>query len=485
MTKGKIIARGKPADLIAEHAGRETAEIYGPPDRLAEARRHGRVAGPSRPARRPGDRGGGVRARGGRSGSGRRRPPRSLARGRVRAAHWGGGGVSESRRSEPTVLEPAAITGVMSREIANFRTFWKATTFSSVLEPIVYLLAFGLGLGATVVSDVDGLDYVEFVGTGMVATAVIFSSALPAMFGMFVKHRFQMTRTTRSSRRRSTSRSWSRRRCCGSGSGPASMDASRCWSRSASASTQRSDMLLVPLFCFVTALGFAAFGITMAAIVGKIDSFSYVTTLVITPLFLVAGTFFPIDELPEGFQVVANVQPALPARRTRPARELRLRVDRPAPLRCPRRVRARHVAGRGAADGAPPDRLMRRTRCAIFAAWTIAGCGGDDDEPAANAESAGASGAEGVAASRHHRRRVHRRAAAGQAGHPAGLRRRQRGLQGGQGRPGLRPPRERGGDRRRAGGAARGSRRGAVWLASAAARSLRRPSTTRTPRATS
>ena len=54
-------------------------------------------------------------------------------------------------------LEPAAITGVMSREVANFRTFWKATTFSSVLEPIVYLLAFGLGLGATVVDRVDGL----------------------------------------------------------------------------------------------------------------------------------------------------------------------------------------------------------------------------------------------------------------------------------------------------------------------------------------
>jgi lipooligosaccharide transport system permease protein len=90
-------------------------------------------------------------------------------------------------------LEPAAITGIMSREVANFRTFWKATTFSSVLEPIVYLLAFGLGLGATVVDRVDGLDYVEFVGTGMVATAVIFSSALPAMFGTFVKERFQRT----------------------------------------------------------------------------------------------------------------------------------------------------------------------------------------------------------------------------------------------------------------------------------------------------
>ena len=76
-------------------------------------------------------------------------------------------------------LEPAAIAGVMSREVANFRTYWKGTTFSSVLEPIVYLLAFGLGLGATLVDEVEGVHYIQFVGTGMVATAVIFSSALP------------------------------------------------------------------------------------------------------------------------------------------------------------------------------------------------------------------------------------------------------------------------------------------------------------------
>ncbi len=38
MHHGKVIARATPAELIAEHAGRQTAEVYGPPDRLAEAR---------------------------------------------------------------------------------------------------------------------------------------------------------------------------------------------------------------------------------------------------------------------------------------------------------------------------------------------------------------------------------------------------------------------------------------------------------------
>jgi len=45
MTKGKIISRGRPAELIAEHAGRQTAEIYAPPERLAELRTEAESAG--------------------------------------------------------------------------------------------------------------------------------------------------------------------------------------------------------------------------------------------------------------------------------------------------------------------------------------------------------------------------------------------------------------------------------------------------------
>jgi lipooligosaccharide transport system permease protein len=205
-------------------------------------------------------------------------------------------------------LEPAAIGGVMSREVANFRTFWKATTFSSVLEPVVYLLAFGLGLGATVVDRVDGLEYVEFVGTGMVATAVIFSSALPAMFGTFVKERFQRTYDAILA---------------------APVDVEELVTAEMLFIGLRSGiygcfpllvsmlfgldpalgMLLVPFFCFFTALGFAAFGIAVAASVSKIDQFNYVTTLFITPLFLVAGTFFPIDQLPQAVQIASQFNP--------------------------------------------------------------------------------------------------------------------------------------------------------------------------------
>ena len=54
MANGKIIARGRPAELITEHAGRETAEVYAPPARLAEVRAaaeaQGLGCGPAGPA---------------------------------------------------------------------------------------------------------------------------------------------------------------------------------------------------------------------------------------------------------------------------------------------------------------------------------------------------------------------------------------------------------------------------------------------------
>ncbi len=205
-------------------------------------------------------------------------------------------------------LEPAAIAGVMSREVANFGTYWKGTTFSSLLEPIVYLLAFGLGLGATLVNEVDGVPYIQFVGTGMVATAVIFSSALPAMFGTFVKHRFQNTyeailaAPVDVEELVSAEMLWIAGRSAVYGCVP--LIVTFFWGLEPAL-----GMLLVPLFAFVTALGFAGFGVAMAATVAKIDQFNYVTALCITPLFLIAGTFFPISGLPEGVQLVAQVNP--------------------------------------------------------------------------------------------------------------------------------------------------------------------------------
>lgn len=205
-------------------------------------------------------------------------------------------------------FDPAALRAVIGREAANFRTFWKGTTFNSMLDPTIYLLAFGLGLGATIVGEVEGIPYVEFVGTGMTAMAVIFSSALPAMFGTFVKHHFQHTydailaAPVDAEELVTAEVLWIALRAGLYGGFPIIVTFFF-------GLQPRPAMLLVPVFGFITAWGFASIGIAVAAKAKKIDQFNYVTTTMITPLFLVAGTFFPISQLPHWAQIVANFNP--------------------------------------------------------------------------------------------------------------------------------------------------------------------------------
>jgi lipooligosaccharide transport system permease protein len=68
-------------------------------------------------------------------------------------------------------------------------------------------------------------------------------------------------------------------------------------------------MLLVPAIAAVAGYGWACFGIFIAAVASKIESFSYWQSGLLTPLFLVAGTFFPLTSLPEWAQILGNFNP--------------------------------------------------------------------------------------------------------------------------------------------------------------------------------
>src|SRR5438309_11762225 len=119
-------------------------------------------------------------------GRSRWRAPSDQPRGRVRAADRRGDHVmAASRRLHR--LERAALQGVMVRELVNFSSFWRSSTFSSTVDPTIYLLAFGFGFGS-LVSKVAGYNYIDFVGTGIVATTVLFSGAFPAMYSTFIKY---------------------------------------------------------------------------------------------------------------------------------------------------------------------------------------------------------------------------------------------------------------------------------------------------------
>jgi lipooligosaccharide transport system permease protein len=204
-------------------------------------------------------------------------------------------------------LERSALTGVLVREVVNFTSFWRSTTFSSTVEPTIYLLAFGFGFGS-LVSTIGGFSYVEFVGTGTVATAVLFSSAFPAMFGTFVKYQFQRTYDAILAAPVDTEELvtaealWIATRAGVYGCVPMLVaivfGLNPSW-----------GMLLVPFIGWVAGYGWANFGIMVAGFAKSIENFNYIISAVLTPLFLLAGTFFPISTLPEWAQVLAQLNP--------------------------------------------------------------------------------------------------------------------------------------------------------------------------------
>ena len=114
-------------------------------------------------------------------------------------------------------------------------------------------------------------------------------------------------------------------------------------------------MLVVAAIGFLTGFGWACFGILVAAILKSIDNFNYVTSTVITPMFLVAGTFFPLSGLPKWAQVLGQFNPLHHCvELVRHAAFGLARVGRRRACRRPARLRARHVAPGDLADAATP-----------------------------------------------------------------------------------------------------------------------------------
>ena len=204
-------------------------------------------------------------------------------------------------------LDPAALAGVMSRDVVLFRRYWKATTFSSIVQPTIYLLAFGLGFGS-LVSHVGHIKYVQYVATGVVATAVLFSSAFPGMFNTFIRWQFQRTYDALLAAPVDVEELvtaeilWISIRAGVYGLAPLIVGFFF------GLSPQLGMLLVVPIG-IVTGFGFAAFGVLIAAVAKTIDNFNYVTSAVLTPMFLVAGTFFPISSLPHGLRTSAQFNP--------------------------------------------------------------------------------------------------------------------------------------------------------------------------------
>ena len=188
----------------------------------------------------------------------------------------------------------------------NFDVFMKTIKVNflpSLLEPILYLLAFGFGLGGFI-SNIGGQPYINFIAPALVAIAIMNGSFFECTFASFVRMYFQKTFDAIVATPVSVEEVvagellW--------GATRATINATIVLGVIAVFGLITSPLfLLVPLIAFFGGLMFAAIAMCFTAIAPSIDFFNYPQFLFLTPMFFLSGTFFPLTSLPSAAQAVA------------------------------------------------------------------------------------------------------------------------------------------------------------------------------------
>ena len=204
-------------------------------------------------------------------------------------------------------FEPAVVSAIIYREWLVFRRVWFSTAVGSLVEPAVFFVGFGFGLGA-LISEVAGLSYLEFMATGTIAIGILFSSIFPGLINGYArrteKHLYdgQLAAPVTVPELVTGEAVWTGLRV-------AVVAAVTLLVAVAFGVRPGPGAVLVPVIAVVTGIGFAATGAAFAAKLRSWHAIDIVIGAVIAPMFVVAGTFFPLDGLPWWAQVVGRINP--------------------------------------------------------------------------------------------------------------------------------------------------------------------------------
>ena len=194
---------------------------------------------------------------------------------------------------------------VVSWHLATYRRFWKVNLLSSLVQPMLYLLGLGVGVGSLVdrntgSSDVLGASsYVAFVAPGLLVTTAMALAAgesmWPVMGGLKWSRGYHgMAATPLSARDIVVGHgAWMALRCV-----LAAFPSTRAWGLAPA-------VLVAMLVGAAFAMPIMAFSVT-----AEMDgSFAAIQRFVIIPLFLFGGAFYPLTQLPTVVQWLAKVAP--------------------------------------------------------------------------------------------------------------------------------------------------------------------------------
>ena len=199
-------------------------------------------------------------------------------------------------------LSPRAFA-IWRRNFLVWRKLALPSLLGNLADPMIYLFGLGYGLGG-LLPQVGGVSYIAFLAAGTVCASTMNAASFEALYSGFSRMHVQRT--------------WEAIM-----NAPVSLDdvlAGECLWAAAKASLSGVAILAVigilgyvdgPLALwalpaiFLTGLCFAALGLVITAVSPSYDFFMYYFTLFITPMVLLCGVFFPMDQLPSAVQSVA------------------------------------------------------------------------------------------------------------------------------------------------------------------------------------
>jgi lipooligosaccharide transport system permease protein len=196
---------------------------------------------------------------------------------------------------------------VWRRNLLVWRKLAIPSMIGNLADPMLYMLGFGYGLGR-MMPDAFGTSYIAFLAAGTVCSSTMMSASFEAMYSGFSRMHMQKT--------------WEAIM-----NAPLNLDdvvlGELLWAASKSLLSGCAVLLVAAALglcgswlslwvlpvIFIAGLAFAGLGLIMTALSPSYDFFVYYFTLVITPMMLMSGVFFPTDELPQALQLATAMLP--------------------------------------------------------------------------------------------------------------------------------------------------------------------------------
>ena len=222
-------------------------------------------------------------------------------------------------------------TSVWRRNYLVWKKLALASMLGNLADPMIYLFGLGLGLGL-MVGHVDGVSYIAFLAPGTVASSTMLSATFESLYSGF--SRMHVQRTWEAIMHTPLTLGdivlgeviWAASKALLSGAAimlVAGMLGYAQW----------PSMLLALPVIVLSGLAFASVAMIVTALAPNYDFFLFYQTLVLTPMLMLSGVFFPSSQLPVTIRHVMDALPLAhavelirPAMLGRPAADVGLHV---------------------------------------------------------------------------------------------------------------------------------------------------------------